>query len=82
VKLCYRITTRSSEADHSLAEARHADRSREAEAADGAAGEDAAQAVGLDVGHHAVPAHETVGLKCNAWAHHEGKDARTLSLKA
>ena len=63
MKPYYKITTRSSEADQRLVEARHADRSRRAEAADEAADEDAAQVARLDVEHHAVPAHETVDPK-------------------
>ena len=46
-----------------MAEARHADRSRRAEAADEAADEDADQVAGLDVGHHAVPDPETMDPK-------------------
>ena len=63
VKPYFRITTRYSEADQRLAEARHADRSRRAEAADEATDEDADQVAGLDVEHHAIPAHETMDPK-------------------
>ena len=63
VKLCYRITTRSSEADHSLAEARHADRSRRAEATNEAANEDADQVASPNVEHHAMLGPETMNSK-------------------